>query len=326
MNISSSNKTDSRRSFAFCTWFLLLIAMIGNQAYAAQAITFYHNDMLGSPVATTDEFGNLCWRESYKPYGEKLDNDDGHEPSTAGCGLDDNQVGYTGHVHDKDIGLTYMQARYYDPVVGRFMGIDPVGVVLGVQPTFNRYAYGGNNPYKFVDPDRRESTIITVLDPAGPNHSASYVDNPEGKPTLFDPAARTYSPKDKYEDPVRDPDQNVFQGKHANLNAYVNAYTQAYPKATIVQQHFNTTPEQEKQIADRMVNIDDNKAIFQGLCTYRTVQAIEDIGPFKRGGLLTNGIQSWTIRPEGLMSDLKGLNPSSTDTYDPNNNSTQKVK
>ena len=133
---------------------LMYLAFAGNsQVFAAQSITFYHNDILGSAVATTDENGNLCWREDYQPYGNKLKNNDGYQPSTTGCGLDDNQRGYTGHVHDKDIGLTYMQARYYDPIVGRFMGIDPVGVRLGNQVSFNRYAYGNNNPYKYVDPD-----------------------------------------------------------------------------------------------------------------------------------------------------------------------------
>ncbi|MCP4491509.1 MAG: hypothetical protein GY820_29985, partial [Gammaproteobacteria bacterium] len=130
-----------------------MLLFISSQGFAVQSITFYHNDVLGSPVAATDENGNICWREDYQPYGEKLNNNDGHEPSTAGCGLDDNQRGYTGHVHDKDIGLTYMQARYYDPVIGRFMGIDPIGVQLGDQVSFNRYAYGGNNPYKYIDPD-----------------------------------------------------------------------------------------------------------------------------------------------------------------------------
>lgn len=143
---------------------LLLTALlfIGSQAFAAQSITFYHNDILGSPVATTDENGNICWREDYQPYGDKLKNNDAYEPSTAGCGLDDNQRGYTGHVFDKDIGLTYMQARYYDPVVGRFMGVDPVGVRLDNQVSFNRYAYGNNNPYKYTDPDGEIAVLARV--------------------------------------------------------------------------------------------------------------------------------------------------------------------
>jgi RHS repeat-associated protein len=53
-----------------------------------------------------------------------------------------------------------MQARYYDPVIGRFYSNDPVGApghlsgAQGIQG-FNRYAYAINNPYKYVDPDGR---------------------------------------------------------------------------------------------------------------------------------------------------------------------------
>ncbi len=45
-----------------------------------------------------------------------------------------------------------MQARYYDPVIGRFYSNDPVGFT-GDVTTFNRYSYVGNNPYKYTDPD-----------------------------------------------------------------------------------------------------------------------------------------------------------------------------
>ena len=47
-----------------------------------------------------------------------------------------------------------MQARYYDPVIGRFYSNDPVGF-KGVH-SFNRYSYANNNPYKYIDPDGRE--------------------------------------------------------------------------------------------------------------------------------------------------------------------------
>ena len=50
-----------------------------------------------------------------------------------------------------------MQARYYDPVIGRFYSNDPVGAVSfinqGNVQGFNRYAYANNNPYKYTDPD-----------------------------------------------------------------------------------------------------------------------------------------------------------------------------
>ncbi|KKO46415.1 hypothetical protein WG68_06530 [Arsukibacterium ikkense] len=66
--------------------------------------------------------------------------------------------GYTGHVEDEDLQLTYMQQRYYDPVIGRFYSNDPVGFTPSNPMMFNRYAYANNNPYKFVDPDGRNPT------------------------------------------------------------------------------------------------------------------------------------------------------------------------
>jgi RHS repeat-associated protein len=46
--------------------------------------------------------------------------------------------------------LFYMQARYYDPVIGRFYSNDPLG--YRDLHSFNRYAYVNNNPYAYVDP------------------------------------------------------------------------------------------------------------------------------------------------------------------------------
>ena len=43
-----------------------------------------------------------------------------------------------------------MQARYYDPVIGRFYSNDPLG--FRDIHSFNRYAYANNNPYKYTDP------------------------------------------------------------------------------------------------------------------------------------------------------------------------------
>ena len=52
----------------------------------------------------------------------------------------------------------YMQARYYDPVIGRFYSNDPVDAVGHIgkgNPVhgFNRYTYANNNPYKYTDPN-----------------------------------------------------------------------------------------------------------------------------------------------------------------------------
>ena len=65
--------------------------------------------------------------------------------------------GRTLHVNDADTGLVYMQQRYYDPVAGRFLSVDPVTTDAKTGGHFNRYQYGENNPYKFKDPDGRQS-------------------------------------------------------------------------------------------------------------------------------------------------------------------------
>lgn len=131
----------------FTTMLVMLLSLLVNTTHAAETVTYYHNDALGSPVAATDEAGNLLWREAYKPYGERILKQDN----------DTNDTWYTGKQEDKTTGLSYFGARWYDPVIGRFMSIDPVGFKEGNIHSFNRYAYANNNPYKFIDPDGEES-------------------------------------------------------------------------------------------------------------------------------------------------------------------------
>ena len=105
--------------------------------------TYVHHDNVGSPVTGTNSAGSIARRERYTPFGITLDN----------ASANNDQAGYTGHIKDSDTGLVYMQARYYDPVVGRFYSNDPIG--FRDVHSFNRYAYVNNNPYKYVDPDGR---------------------------------------------------------------------------------------------------------------------------------------------------------------------------
>jgi RHS repeat-associated protein len=55
---------------------------------------------------------------------------------------------YTGREWDKEIGLYYYRARYYDPLEGRFISKDPAGFDGGI----NLYGYTSNNPINFADP------------------------------------------------------------------------------------------------------------------------------------------------------------------------------
>jgi len=54
--------------------------------------------------------------------------------------------------------------RYYDPGIGRFLSVDPVTANSGTGANFNRYWYANNNPYKFTDPDGRNSIITHMKD------------------------------------------------------------------------------------------------------------------------------------------------------------------
>lgn len=79
----------------------------------------------------------------------------GEGPSEYMWGQAKDGPGYTGHVQDAATGLTYMQQRYYDPTIGRFLSVDPVNANSGTGANFNRYWYANNSPYKFTDPDGR---------------------------------------------------------------------------------------------------------------------------------------------------------------------------
>ena len=109
---------------------------------AGSTITWLHHDHLGSAVAGTNSAGAVVWRESEQPFGEDW----------TSAAANDNQAGYTGHVEDAATGLVYMQARYYDPVIGRFLSIDPTPFTAGRPSMFNRYAYAGNDPVNVWDP------------------------------------------------------------------------------------------------------------------------------------------------------------------------------
>ena len=106
-------------------------------------VTYLHPDHLGSAQAGTRANGTVAWREQYTPFGEEL-----QSPAA-----NDNLGGFTGHIRDKATGLNYMQARYYDPVTGRFLSVDPVTFLETRDPRyFNRYSYTANNPINLVDP------------------------------------------------------------------------------------------------------------------------------------------------------------------------------
>jgi RHS repeat-associated protein len=89
----------------------------------------------------------------------------------------------------------YMQARYYDPVIGRFYSNDPVDAVShlsnaeGIQG-FNRYSYAINNPFKYTDPDGEKVEVIArpLRSPIGGGagaHTYTRITSSDGSVTTF---------------------------------------------------------------------------------------------------------------------------------------------
>ncbi|MCP4422305.1 MAG: RHS repeat-associated core domain-containing protein, partial [Chloroflexi bacterium] len=60
--------------------------------------------------------------------------------------------GFTGHKENHDIGLTYMNARFYVPGIGRFASADTIVPNPANPQSFNRYSYVLNSPLNFTDP------------------------------------------------------------------------------------------------------------------------------------------------------------------------------
>ena len=95
-------------------------------------------DALGSTLALTSSSGAVETEYTYDPFGA----------TTSSGTASSNASQYTGRENDST-GLHYYRARYYSPVLQRFISEDPIGFGGG---DINLYAYVGNAPTNFKDP------------------------------------------------------------------------------------------------------------------------------------------------------------------------------
>lgn len=117
---------------------------------ASKQTQYIYLDALGSIHTVADGNGAVLARYSYDAFGKRR-NPDGTElaawPSTA-----PGTRGYTGHEMDDDARCVNMNARLYDPVIGRFLQADPLVARPGSTQGMNRYSYTDNNPLTRTDP------------------------------------------------------------------------------------------------------------------------------------------------------------------------------
>jgi RHS repeat-associated protein len=120
-------------------------------------------DHLGSIRVVTDGSGAYLKYHVYYPFGEE-----------AGTEWEDEAMKFTGHERDlegttdTDDDLDYMHARYYSPIVGRFLSVDPVEGKLGTSQNWNRYSYVLNNPMIYIDPNGLDVLGYQLIT-SGPN-------------------------------------------------------------------------------------------------------------------------------------------------------------
>jgi RHS repeat-associated protein len=130
----------------------------------ATSLRYFITDHLGSIAVITDGAGAVpadgrraydAWGRSRKTDGRDdpaLDPDLGHGVPTRG---------FTGHEHITG-GLVNMNARVYDPELGRFLSADSVVPSIFFSQALNRYSYVDNNPLSLTDPTGQVPEILII--------------------------------------------------------------------------------------------------------------------------------------------------------------------
>ena len=108
-------------------------------------VYYYVLNAQGDVVRIVDGSRNVVASYSYDPWGKLL--------SSSGTLADINPLRYRGYYYDAETGFYYLQSRYYDPEIGRFINADSYASTdaTGLLST-NMFAYCENNPVMRVDP------------------------------------------------------------------------------------------------------------------------------------------------------------------------------
>ena len=134
------------------------------------AYYMYLHNLQGDVVGLVDNSNNLVVEYKYDAWGRPTLK---RSLTTAYDALATlNPFRYRGYVYDEETGLYYLRSRYYNPVWGRFIGIDTiVGVYAGILST-NSYSYAVNNPIINTDTDGNLPTVWQQVPYRGLPHDA----------------------------------------------------------------------------------------------------------------------------------------------------------
>jgi RHS repeat-associated protein len=108
---------------------------------------FYIRNQQGDITMIVDDQGAILVEYRYDAFGNRTIVFDG----TDGILSTFNPYTYKGYRYDQEIGLYYLNSRYYDPIIGRFISSDGLLGQTGNILSTNMYAYCANNPVMFTD-------------------------------------------------------------------------------------------------------------------------------------------------------------------------------
>ena len=110
---------------------------------------YYYKNIFGDILGIMDGTGTLVVRYTYDAWGRNISRT-GSMASTLGYY---NPYRYRSYYYDRETGLYYLQARYYNPNWGRFISPDPVLDTTNAVGC-NLYVYCGNEPVNRLDEKR----------------------------------------------------------------------------------------------------------------------------------------------------------------------------
>ena len=105
-------------------------------------VFYYHPDHLGSATWITSDRGQAVQYLHYMPFGELWENQQASEYNE--------RFKFTGKERDAETGYDYFGARYYSPMLGHWLSVDPLS---DEQPHITPYAYCKWSPINRFDPD-----------------------------------------------------------------------------------------------------------------------------------------------------------------------------
>lgn len=108
---------------------------------------YYHYNPHGDVIAMTDDSGVIVVKYTYDAWGNA------QKQVTSGQTDIKNPFTYAGYMQDDETGMYYLIARYYNPVQGVFLSVDPDNGSDDNPISQNGYVYAANNPVMNIDPD-----------------------------------------------------------------------------------------------------------------------------------------------------------------------------